>query len=66
MFLVPNCCTLHFFILNLNFQISFQYDNSFNSLSVASFDSSLMSTLTLSANSFISDLFLFHKPFTTT
>ena len=55
MFLNPIWSTLYFLILNSNFQISSLYDNLSKSICVVSFDNSLTSSSTSSANSSIRD-----------
>ena len=63
MFLDSICSTLDFSILNLNFQISFQYDNLLRSICVVSFDNNQTSSPTSSTNSFILNFILLGKSF---
>ena len=58
MFFVQIRNALHFSILNLNFQIYFQFDNLHKSTCLVSFDGGLTSNLTSSPNSFISDFII--------
>ena len=55
MFLDTIQSILHFSIFYLNFQVSSQYDTSFRSICIFSFDSDLTSSLTSSANNCIFD-----------